>query len=196
MTEFGSGSEWKITERSVEVAQSRAFIWLTFAHRALKRTRLSGPVLGGLVTESWSCVLALNHIRMCGDLAVRTATVPAAKAEAEAGLRAFDQDVPSLRDVRNALEHDEDDYLLGMGHLQQRGTKRRQRAVDQSRAEQWNFEPHFIGHDTQRPAVRLGNEIFIDLTLAVEAAARLQRSLYRAASIQGVTASGLATPTA
>jgi len=53
-------STWKITERSVEVAQSRAFFWLLFADRALERTRSSGPVVGGLVTESWSCVLALS----------------------------------------------------------------------------------------------------------------------------------------
>ena len=98
-------STWKITERSVEVAQSRAFFWLLFADRALERTRNSGPVMGGLVTESWSCVLALSHVRKCAELAVSTATVPEARLAAKSGLDTFDAAVPRLKDARDFLEH-------------------------------------------------------------------------------------------
>jgi len=101
-------STWKITERSVEVAQSRAFFWLLFADRALERTRNSGLVMGGLVTESRSCVLALSHVRKCAELAVSTATVPEARLAAKSGLDTFDAAVPRLKDARDFLEHLED----------------------------------------------------------------------------------------
>lgn len=184
------GSEWRITERSVEVAQSRAFIWLQFAFRALDRMRGSGRVLGGLVTKSWSCVLALSHIRKCAQLAVDTATVPEARHAASAALHAFDVAVPRLQDARDFLEHDEDAYVLGTGDLQQPKVCRRKREISQSAAADWTFEPHFIDQDRSRPAARVGTEIVIDLAHACACAKTLQRSLYVAAGLQGLHPSG------
>ncbi len=181
-------STWKITERSVEVAQSRAFFWLLFADRALERTRNSRPVMGGLVTESWSCVLALSHVRKCAELAVSTATVPEARLAAELGLDTFDAAVPRLKDARDFLEHLEDAYVLGTGKLQQPDVKQSKKVLDQHAAESWSYQPFYIDQDMQRPAVRIGPDILIDLTHALECGVKLHRALYQATHQQGLQA--------
>lgn len=178
-------SGWQITERTVEVAQSRAEMWLSFAVRALERTRASGPVPWGLVTESWSCVLALNHVRSCAALATETATVPAALETASVALAAFDRAVPGLINARNFLEHDEA-YVVGKGDLQQRGP-RSKRIVDQSAAAEWTFDPRYRDNDRDQPVVNIGPTLSIDLTAAVDHARTLRRALYLAASQQGLT---------
>jgi len=183
-------STWRITDRSVEVAQSRGFLWLLFADRALERTRKSGLVMGGLVTESWSCVLALSHVRKCAELAVSTATVPEARLVAESGLDTFDAAVPRLKDARDFLEHLEDAYVLGAGKLQQSQIKQNKKVIDQHAAESWPYQPFYINQDVQRPAVRIGPDILIDLTYAFECGVRLHGALYQAAHHQGLQASG------
>ena len=188
MTASIPSSTWKITERSVEVAQSRAFVWLLFADRALERIRSSGPVVGGLVTESWSCVLALSHVRKCAELAFSTATTPEARLAAKSGLDTFDAAVPRLKDARDFLEHLEDAYLLGTGKLQQPHVKQKKKVIDQHAAESWPYEPFYINEDLQRPAVRIGPHILIDLTHALECGVKLHRALFQAAQHQGLQA--------
>jgi hypothetical protein len=181
--------EWEITRHSVEVAQSRSAMWLTFAGRALARTREGGPVTWGLVTEAWSCVVALNHVRSCARLAAKTATVPAARQIAEAALDEFDRCVPRLVDARNILEHDED-YVLGMGNLQQSG-KRDNRRVDQAAAAAWTYDVAYLDNDRARPVVQIGSDIRIDLSDAVRHAATLRKALHLAARAQGLEPTGV-----
>jgi hypothetical protein len=182
--------EWKITERSVTVAQSRANTWLRFANRALDRTRAAGGVFGALPTEAWSCVLALNHVRTCAVLAVTTATVPAAREAAVTALARFDSAVPRLKDARDFLER-EDAYVLGTGNLQQPNVGRTKRTIDQAAAEEWAYVPDFINGDRERPVVKVGSQITIDLSDACAEAAALGNALYAAAYLQGVQPSGL-----
>jgi len=177
---------WKITERSVEVAQSRAQMWTTFASRALERSREAGPVPWGLVTETWSCVVSINHVRNCAVLATATATAESARAIAEVALSSFDEAVPRIKDARDFLEHNEA-YVIGIGDLQQPGVSRSRRQVNEQAASAWNFHPHFIDGDPDRPAVSVGPDIFVDLSGAVDQARLLTLGLYRAAAAQGLT---------
>lgn len=184
--------EWKITERSVEVAQSRAQMWTTFAARALERSRVAGPVPWGLATETWSCVVGINHVRSCALLATQTATVDSALTSAKAALSSFDSAVPRIKDARDFLEHNEA-YVIGIGDLQQPDVRRSRRQIDEGAASAWNFHPHFIDGASDRPAVSIGPDIFVDLSQAVDAARLLTASLYRAAAAQGLTPTAVPT---
>lgn len=78
--------------------------------------------------------------------------------------------------------------MLGTGKLQQPHVKQGKKVIDQYAAESWPYEPFYIDQDMQRPAVRIGPDILIELTHAVECGVTLHRALYQAAHHQGLQA--------
>lgn len=189
-------SVWRITERSVTVAQSRAHMWLTFAGRALDRARDGGPVAWALVTESWAFVIAVDHLRNCAVMAANAATVGGVAADITSALATFDHAVPDLADLRNVLEHHDGDYVLGTGNLQQSGP-RSKRVVDEALAVDWGIRCGYHDpYEGARPWIGVGPasvgldgqglRLRVDLAETYAAAADLQVALYHAACKQGL----------
>lgn len=134
---------WRITERGVEVAQSGADMWLTFAGRSLRRAREGGPRRWGLVTECWAFVVSLDHLRDCAVMASNVATVAGVSDDLAAALDTFDWAVPDVADLRDVLDHHDDDYVRGTGKLQQPRRPPRQRVVDEALASGWAVQCGF-----------------------------------------------------
>jgi len=66
--------------------------------------------------------------------------------------------------------------------------KQNKKVIDQHAAESWPYRPFYSNQDMQRPAVRIGPDILIDLTHALECGVKLHRALYQAAHHQGLQA--------
>lgn len=194
----GAGSVWRITERGVEVAQSRAGMWLAFAGRALQRAREGGSVLWGLVTESWAFVVAVDHLRDCAVMATNAATVDGVADDIAVALAAFDQSAPDLADLRDVLEHHDDAYVLGTGNLQQPDVKdRTKRIVNEALASGWGIRCGYSDpFDAQHPWIGVGpsegdpattsHHLRVDLAETYQAAHQLRMALYHAACKQGL----------
>jgi hypothetical protein len=193
----GTAPAWRITERSVEVAQSRADMWLTFAGRALQRARKGGPLRWGLVTECWSFVVAVDHVRNCAVMATKAATVHGVSNDIATALAAFDQVAPDLAALRNVLEHHDDDYVLGTGNLQQPGRPRRDRVVDEALACGWGIRCGYTDpFDAEHPWISVGpsesdpagssHHLRVELAETYQAAQQLRMALYLAAAKQGL----------
>jgi hypothetical protein len=188
---------WRITDRSVEVAQSRADMWLAFAGRALTRARDGGPVRWGLITECWAFVVAVAHLRRCAVMAQGAATVAGVADDIGAALNVFDTAAPDVENMRNVLEHYDDAYVLGIGHKQQPAIKQSKRVVDEALAAGWGLWAGYGDlQDSHRPLLRIGptgvdaattsHHLQVDLTQTYEAARQLRRALYDAACKQGL----------
>lgn len=194
----GGSPIWRITERSVEVAQSRAGMWLTFAGRSLQRAREGGVMLWGLVTESWAFVIAIDHLRNCAVMAKAAATVDGVADSIAVALATFDEAVPDVADLRNVLEHHDDEYVLGTGDLQQPQRPRRARAVDEALASEWGIQCGYADpFDAEHPWIAVGpssnpatgsHHLRVDLAETYEAARILWVAVYNAAIAQGLQA--------
>ncbi len=187
---------WRITERSVEVAQMQAHMWLTFAGRALKRAREGGPVTWALVTESWAFVVAVDHLRNCAVMAAKAATVDGVATDITTALAVFDKAAPDVADLRNVLGHHDDEYVLGTGNLQQSGP-RDKRVINEALAAAWGIRCGY--HDpylAERPWIGVGpdnggsattrHHLRVDLAETYQAASELRMALYFAACKQGL----------
>lgn len=189
-------SVWQITGRSVEVAQTRAGMWLAFAGRSLQRAREGGVVPWGLVTESWAFVAAVDHLRNCAVMAAKAATGDGVAAGITVALTVFDQVVPDLANLRNVLEHHDDEYVLGKGNMQQPGP-RKKRVVDEALAAGWGINCGYHDpYEAEHPWIGVGpsggdpstnvHHLRVDLTEAYHAAHDLRMALYSAAQRQGL----------
>jgi hypothetical protein len=198
---------WRITERSVEVAQSRAHMWLTFAGRALQRAREGGPVRWGLITECWAFVVAVDHLRSCAVMAQGAATVAGVDGDIAVALNVFDTTAPDVQNMRNVLEHYDDAYVLGIGDEQQPTVKdRKKRVVDEALAAGWGI---WVGYtdlpECEHPWLRIGptdgdpataaHHLDVDLTATYQAARQLWSVLYDAARKQGLEPTNQPTTT-
>lgn len=190
---------WLITERSVEAAQSRADMWLTFVGRALTRAREGGPRRWALETECWAFVVAVDHIRKCAVMAKAASTVDGVAELIEAALNAFNQAAPDVAPMRNVLEHHDGDYLLGRGRLQHNGKAPKKAQVNERLAADWSIRCGYADTpDCQLPWVQVGpadagdvpstHHLKVDLAPTYEAARRLRWALYEAARKQGLEA--------
>lgn len=123
------------------------------------------------------CVQGVHHVRKCVEMA--KANVPADVAQDIGSyLQAFDAAVPDLRPIRDVLEHYEDGYALGKGHLQQPGLRPWQRTMNAGLSEEWTIVPGYVDDDPERPVLSVADRYVLDLTAAVDASQQLLYSLW------------------
>jgi hypothetical protein len=160
---------------------TRSQMWVVAASRALTGARDGGAVMWGLILESTAFVSALHHLRKCAEMAGRHAKDPRVPQHIVVALQRFDAVVPGLVEIRNALEHYDDEYVLGLGDLQQTGVKRAHRLPDEALAQEWRVVPDFLDPpECLHPILTVGPHT-IDLVTALAAARQLRDDLYTAA---------------
>lgn len=155
-------------------------MWLKAAKISLHQARHGGAEMWGLWIGVLHCVNALHHVRKCVEMA-RANVADQVAQDVGSFLEAFDDQVPDLKTIRDVLEHYEDGYALGIGHLQQPGMKAWKRTLDAALSEEWTVVPDYAEGDNMRPIVTVADHYVLDLGAATTAAEQLLFSLWRRA---------------
>jgi hypothetical protein len=160
-----TGGFWRLTDNTHAAGLTRGWMWLKGAMAGLAKARTDAAEPWGLWLGVLQCVQSVYHVRKCVVMA--TANVPDdVKADITGYLAEFDKALPELKTIRDVLEHYEDGYALGKGHLQQPEKKPWERTMDAALSEDWTIVPDYADADQERPIVTVAGKYVLDLSEA------------------------------